>query len=208
MATVAACASAGASPTGTATAPASAAAATAAATATATAATATEPPSPTPTAAASQTGEPKMPFTLTSTAFREGGAIPRKFSCDGADVSPTLDWAGAPDGAKALALIVDDPDARGFVHWVVFDMTASRTGGLAEGISASPDAPPQGRNDFGKVGWGGPCPPSGTHHYRFTLLALDRLLDLTGAARAADVRRAADGHVLGQAVLHGTYKRA
>ena len=148
-----------------------------------------------------------MPFTLTSTAFTEGGAIPRKFSCDGTNVSPALNWTGAPDAAKSLALIVDDPDARGFVHWVVFNITASGTGGLAEAVSASPDAPPQGRSSFGKVGWGGPCPPSGTHHYRFTLLALDTTLSLTGAPTADEVRRAAEGHVLGQAVLTGTYRR-
>ena len=168
---------------------------------------ATPSPSPTPATSASQPGESAMPFTLTSTAFKEGGAIPRKFSCDGANVSPALNWEGAPDGAGSLALIVDDPDARGFVHWVLFDLTASQSGGLPEAVSTSPDAPPQGTNGFGKVGWGGPCPPSGTHHYRFTLLALDRTLDLHGAPKADDVRRAAEGHVLGQAVLTGTYKR-
>jgi Raf kinase inhibitor-like YbhB/YbcL family protein len=148
-----------------------------------------------------------MPFTLTSTAFEDGGAIPRKFSCDGEDVSPALSWVGAPDGAGAFALIVDDPDARGFIHWVVFDMTGSQSGGLAEAVSASPDAPTQGRNGFGRIGWGGPCPPSGTHHYRFTLLALDGPLGLTGTPSADDVRRAAQGHTLDQATLNGTYQR-
>ncbi len=148
-----------------------------------------------------------MPFTLTSSAFSEGGAIPKKYSCDGENVSPALSWDGAPDAVASLALIVDDPDARGFVHWVVYDLTGTQTGGLAEGVSSSPDAPPQGTNSFGDVGWGGPCPPSGTHRYQFTLMALDADLGLTGAPRADDVRRAAEGHVLGQAVLTGTYTR-
>jgi Raf kinase inhibitor-like YbhB/YbcL family protein len=161
---------------------------------------------PSPSATQSQEAS-AMPFTLTSTAFDEGGAIPRKFSCDGEDVSPALSWDGAPDGAAAFALIVDDPDARGFVHWVVFDMTGSQSGGLAEAVSASPDAPRQGRNGFGRIGWGGPCPPSGTHHYRFTLLALDGPLGLTGTPSAADVRGAAKGHTLGEATLTGTYHR-
>jgi Raf kinase inhibitor-like YbhB/YbcL family protein len=146
-------------------------------------------------------------FRLTSAAFPDGGAIPPRFTCDGADESPELEWEGAPDGTAALALIVDDPDARDFVHWVAFDLTGSRSGGLARAVSASPDAPPQGTNNFGRIGWGGPCPPSGTHHYRFRLLALDAELGLSGAPDADEVRRAAEGHVLGQAELTGTYAR-
>jgi Raf kinase inhibitor-like YbhB/YbcL family protein len=148
-----------------------------------------------------------MALTLTSTAFKNGGAIPRKFSCDGENVSPALNWEGVPDGAASLALIVDDPDARGFVHWVVFDMTASQSGGLPEAVSTSPDAPPQGTNSRGQVGWFGPCPPSGTHHYDFTLLVLDQQLNLPGAPKADDVRHAAEGHVVAQTKLTGTYKR-
>ncbi|HXG40480.1 MAG TPA: YbhB/YbcL family Raf kinase inhibitor-like protein [Candidatus Limnocylindrales bacterium] len=147
------------------------------------------------------------PFTLTSTAFPEGGSIPRKYTCDGEDVSPELAWTGAPDGTAALALIVDDPDARGFVHWVVVDLTGSASGALPEGISASPDAPQQGRNDFGRIGWGGPCPPSGTHRYVFTLYALAEPLGLPGTPRAGEVRRAMEGRVLGTATLTGTYRR-
>jgi Raf kinase inhibitor-like YbhB/YbcL family protein len=148
-----------------------------------------------------------MPFTLTSTAFDEGGAIPRKFSCDGENVSPALSWEGAPDDTGAFALIVDDPDARDFVHWVVFDMVGSQSGALTEAVSASPDAPTQGKNDFGKIGWGGPCPPSGSHHYRFTLLALDGPLGLTGTPSADEVRGAAQGHTLDEATLTATYRR-
>jgi Raf kinase inhibitor-like YbhB/YbcL family protein len=148
-----------------------------------------------------------MTFELTSPAFEDGGAIPRKFSCDGEDVSPALEWSDAPDDTTALALIVDDPDARGFIHWVVFDMVGSQTGGLAEGVSSSPDAPTQGANDFSRTGWGGPCPPSGTHRYRFTLYALDALLGLTGTPSASDLRAAMEGHIVGQAELNGTYTR-
>lgn len=150
--------------------------------------------------------ESAMPFTLTSASFASGGAIPRKFTCDGADMSPALSWAGVPGGSVTLALIVDDPDARGFVHWVAFDIPVSSPG-LAEGASSAAGAPPQGRNDFGKVGWGGPCPPSGTHHYRFTLLALDTKLGLTGGPKGSQVRQAAEGHILDQAVLTATYRR-
>ncbi len=148
------------------------------------------------------------PFELRSTAFAGGGQIPRKYTCDGADVSPALEWSGAPSGTAAFALIVEDPDARNFVHWVAFNLTGSATGALAEAISESPDAPPQGRNDFGKIGYGGPCPPSGSpHRYVFELSALSAPLELPGIPRAADVRRAAEGKVLGQATLNGTYRR-
>jgi Raf kinase inhibitor-like YbhB/YbcL family protein len=146
-------------------------------------------------------------FRLTSTAFVDGESMPRKFSCDGEDVSPELSWSGAPDRTAAFVLIVDDRDARGFVHWVISDMTGSATGSLPEAVSASPDAPAQGRNDFDRIGWGGPCPPSGEHRYQFTLLALDEPLGLTGTPSAKEVRDAADGHVLGEARLTGRYRR-
>ena len=148
-----------------------------------------------------------MTFELTSPAFPAGAEIPGKYTCDGDDVSPPLDWADATDKAVTLALIVDDPDARGWVHWVVFDMDATGSGGLPEGFSSSPDAPAQGTNDFGRVGWGGPCPPSGTHRYRFTLVALDARLELPGAPKADEVRAAMEGHVLGEARLDASYTR-
>lgn len=148
-----------------------------------------------------------MPFTLTSSAFREGGAIPKRYTCDGANVSPSLEWEGAPERTAAFVLIVDDPDARGFVHWVLYDLTGAASGGLPEAVSASPDAPPQGTNGFGRLGYGGPCPPSGTHHYRFTLYALDATLALTGAPKADAVRAAMSGHVLAEKTLTGTYSR-
>lgn len=147
------------------------------------------------------------PFSLASTAFNEGGAIPRRFTCDGEDVSPDLTWSGAPDGTRALALAVTDPDARDFVHWLVYDMTGTPSGSLRAAISSSPDAPPQGTNSFGRAGYGGPCPPSGEHHYGFVLYALDGPLELTGAPRISDLHAAMDGHVLAQATLTGTYHR-
>lgn len=150
---------------------------------------------------------PAGPFSLTSSAFNEGGSIPRQYTCDGQDASPPLEWSGAPDGIMTLALVVTDPDANDFVHWVVFNVEAGNSGGFPTGFSSSPDGPPQGRNSFGKIGYGGPCPPSGTHHYVFRLLALDTALPLTGAPRANDVLAAARGHILGEAKLIATYKR-
>jgi len=147
-------------------------------------------------------------FVLTTSAFAAGGAIPRRFTCDGEDASPDLSWAGAPDDTAAFVLVVDDPDASGFVHWIAFDLTGSDSGGLAVGVSASPDAPPQGTNDFGRIGWNGPCPPSGAHRYRFTLTALAAPLELEGAPRIGDLQRALVGaSVLGSAMLEGTYRR-
>ena len=147
-------------------------------------------------------------FVLTTSAFAAGGAIPRRFTCDGEDASPDLSWAGAPDDTAAFVLVVDDPDASGFVHWIAYDLTGSDSGGLAVGVSASPDAPPQGTNDFGRIGWNGPCPPSGEHRYRFTLTALAAPLELEGAPRIGDLQRALVGaSVLGSAMLEGTYRR-
>jgi len=148
------------------------------------------------------------PFTLTSTAFAEGEAIPQKFSCDGANVSPQLAWTGTPSGAGALVLVVDDPDARGFVHWIVLDLPGA-DGALPEGVSPTTDSPQQGSNGFGKVGWGGPCPPSGTHHYNFTLTAIAAPLGLAGNPTAQDVAAALGGaKVLGKATLTATYRRS
>jgi hypothetical protein len=150
-----------------------------------------------------------MPFTLTSPAFTDGGAIPARHSCMGADLSPPLEWSGAPEGTSAYALVVHDPDARDFVHWVVADIPA-HAGGLPEGVPASgPGAPPQGLNDFGRPGWAGPCPPpgSGDHHYVFTLHALRRAPAAGAHPSAAEVRTAVVGLVLGTAVLEGTFRR-
>jgi Raf kinase inhibitor-like YbhB/YbcL family protein len=150
------------------------------------------------------------PFTLSSPSFAAGGAIPREFTCDGADGSPALAWSGAPAGTAALVLIVDDPDARDFVHWIVLDVPAA-DGGLPKGVDPRAATPRQGTNDFGQPGWGGPCPPSGTHHYRFTLTALGAPLGLGGHPGGDAVRaalKAAHASVLGTATLEGTYRRS
>jgi Raf kinase inhibitor-like YbhB/YbcL family protein len=142
-------------------------------------------------------------FRLTSPAFEAGASIPARFTCHGADRSPALAWSGVPEGTRALVLFVDDPDGRNWVHWSVLDL-APDTDGLHEGVAPSADPPQQGRNDFGNVGYGGPCPPSGTHHYHFTLSALARPLGLAGHPGGAAVRAAlGNAHVLGRATLIG-----
>ena len=147
------------------------------------------------------------PFALTSGAFREGGAIPSRYTCDGEDRSPDLAWTGAPAGTQSFALVLRDPDAHDFVHWIAYDMTGAPDGGLPAGVAASADLPRQGMNDFGKRGYGGPCPPSGEHRYRFVLYALDRALGIGGTPRLAEIESAMKGHVLAQATLTGTYRR-
>jgi Raf kinase inhibitor-like YbhB/YbcL family protein len=145
-----------------------------------------------------------VPLTLTSTAFEDGGAIPRDATCKGEDRSPALSWTGVPDGAAALVLLVDDPDANDWVHWIVLDLPAD-AGGLPASVAASADPPQQGRNTFGRIGYSGPCPPSGTHHYRFTLYALGAPLGLTGHPDGGAVRRALSrAEILAKQVLVGT----
>ena len=148
------------------------------------------------------------PLALSSPAFADGAAIPTRFTCDGEGISPEVDWSGAPAATVALAMTVIDPDARGFVHWLVYDIPAASAGSLAENVGTGAGAPPQGANGRGKAGYTGPCPPSGTHHYVFTLYALDRALGLTGTPSYADIEAAIKGHVLAMAVLTGTYKRS
>jgi Raf kinase inhibitor-like YbhB/YbcL family protein len=165
------------------------------------------PASPSPTTTPGTTPTPG-PFTLTSSAFADGEPIPSAQTCDGADRSPPLAWTGVPTGAGALALVVDDPDARDFVHWLVIDLPAGATGSLPGNLAAGASSPRQGRNDFGRVGWGGPCPPSGTHHYRFTLSALAAPLGLNGHPDGSAVRQALrDATIIGRASLTGTYHR-
>ena len=144
-------------------------------------------------------------FRLTSLAFVEGGSIPAVHTCNGPDRSPPLVWTAAPAGTNAFALIVDDPDAGGWVHWVVVDLPA--TTAALEADAARTMSARQGKTSWGTAGWRGPCPPSGTHRYVFTLFALDRQLGLSGSPSAADVKRAMAGHVLGQAVLSGRSSR-
>ncbi len=157
-----------------------------------------------------------MTFTLSSKAFSNGGSIPSIYTrCDGHDISPPLDWTGAPDGTKSFALIVDDPDAPDpakpkmtWVHWVLYNIPLSTTG-LAEGASTSlPKGTMEAINDWKKPGYGGPSPPIGTHRYFFKLYALDMLLpDLGNLADKASVLKAMKGHVMGETELIGTYKK-
>jgi Raf kinase inhibitor-like YbhB/YbcL family protein len=145
------------------------------------------------------------PFSITSTAFSDGGPIPVESTCRGQDVSPELAWLGVPEGTGALVLFVDDPDGRDWVHWSVLDLPGA-DGGLAAGIAPRADPPQQGTNDFGRVGYGGPCPPSGTHHYRFTLYALAAPLGLPGHPDGRAVRAALGrASVLATARLTGTF---
>ena len=142
---------------------------------------------------------------ITSSAFQEGGNIPSKFSCDGADTSPPLQISDVPSGAKSLVLIVDDPDAPSglFTHWMVWNISP-QSSGVAEG---STPKGVQGTNDFGKSGYGGPCPPSGTHRYCFKIFALDRELDLPFGAKRGQLDAAIKNHVLAQGELMGRYLR-
>jgi hypothetical protein len=147
------------------------------------------------------------PFALTSPAFRDGGPIPREFTCDGAGGSPALRWSGVPSGAAALVLEVIDIDAS-FIHWLVLDLPPTSPGSLAAGVGTGSGDPQQGTNSFGQVGWGGPCPPSGTHHYVFVLSALAAPLGLSGHPSPRTVENAiAAGTLLGRARLTGTYRR-
>jgi len=151
-------------------------------------------------------------MTLSSPAFNEGEGIPPKYTCQGEDISPRLNWDGAPEGTQSLALVMDDPDAPGsvFTHWVIFNLPTG-TPGLAEAVPALPQRPDgalQGKNDFGRTGYGGPCPPPGRpHRYRFTLYALNKTLDLEAGASKEQVLNAAGGHTLAQCRLTGTYQR-
>lgn len=145
-------------------------------------------------------------LALSSPAFGDGTAIPARYTCRGQDVSPPLDWTGVPDGTGAVVLFVDDPDGRDWVHWSVLDLPPTTTS-LPEGVPPSADPPQQGKNDFGKVGYGGPCPPSGTHRYRFTLYALASPLGLAGHPDGRAVRSAlaaAGARVLAKVTLVGT----
>ena len=143
-------------------------------------------------------------LTLRSSAFDEGGAIPSSHTCDGDDISPSLTWERGPEGTAAFALVVDDPDARGFVHWILTDIPEDLTE-LPEGQGDAIGAP--GRNDFGRNGWGGPCPPSGEHRYTFTLYALSEQLQLGSGADGDAVTSAMEGKVLAQGTLTGRYTR-
>jgi Raf kinase inhibitor-like YbhB/YbcL family protein len=150
-------------------------------------------------------------LVVTSQAFKSGEPIPSKYACDGEDVSPPVAWSGAPQQTRSYALIVDDIDAPTgeFTHWVIFNMVAAETslqGGVPT-VGTLSNGAIQGRNGFGKIGYAGPCPPSGTHRYVFHLYALDTLLNLQAGVSKHDVLEAMKGHVLAEAELTGLYSR-
>lgn len=156
-------------------------------------------------------GDVKMEITITSPVFENGSFIPKKFTCDDVDISPPLEWVGVPDWVKSLALICDDPDAPLgiWVHWVIYNIPPS--------INELPENTPknkvlengalQGTNDFHKIGYGGPCPPGGTHRYFFKIYALDTELDLDSGATKETLLNSMKGHVLAEGELVGKYSR-
>ncbi len=155
-----------------------------------------------------------MSLQITSPAFSHGGEIPPRYTCDGEDISPPLQWTGIPPGTRSLVLIVDDPDAPDpaapkmvWVHWVLYNLPPE-TSGLPEGVADSqlPPGTQQGLNDWKRTGWGGPCPPVGRHRYFFKLYALDTELPDLGLATKNKVLQAMVGHVLEEAELVGTYQ--
>jgi len=148
-------------------------------------------------------------LTVTSTAFTSEGSIPSRFTCDGDDVSPPLAWSGAPASAHSYALVMDDPDAPSgtFVHWVAWNIGAIE---LAEGVekgASLANGMRQGQNSWSKAGYGGPCPPSGTHRYFFKVYALDRKLELEAKTDAKALAAAMSGHIVAQGELMGRYSR-
>jgi len=145
-----------------------------------------------------------MDFALRSDAFDEGAQIPARHTCDGEDAALPFSWSGTPDSTVELALLFDDPDARGFVHWLVVGIPASAS---EIGPAGLPEGAREGRNDFGRTGYGGPCPPSGSHRYVATLYALSGPLDLQSGTTVDELRSASSGKVLGEARLIGTYAR-
>jgi Raf kinase inhibitor-like YbhB/YbcL family protein len=149
---------------------------------------------------------------LKSSAFEHGEEIPRRFSCEGGDHSPPLSWSGLPPGTRALALICEDSDAplKKFTHWLVYDIPSGEAG-LTEGVPEDAvlrSGAKQGKNDFGRLGYGGPCPPNGPfHRYFFTLYALDSPLMLDAAAGRKEVDHAIESHVIARAQLMGRYRK-
>ena len=152
-----------------------------------------------------------MSLSITSTAFKQGERIPSKYTCDGSDTSPELEWSDVPDGAQSFTIIADDPDAPvgTWIHWVLYNVPGE-TRTLPEAIppdASLPDRSMQGKNSWGRPGYGGPCPPGGTHRYFFRLYALDTVLELKSGVSENDLLKAMKGHILAEAELMGLYSR-
>jgi len=153
-----------------------------------------------------------MEINIKSPAFVPGGKIPGKYTCDGMDISLPLTWTSGPEGTKTFALICDDPDAPmgTWVHWVLFNLPAHITE-LRENVPPEKElesGAKQGMNDFRKIGYGGPCPPGGTHRYFFKLYALDDEINLEAGATKAELLKAMEGHILAEGQLMGRYERS
>ena len=156
-----------------------------------------------------------MSLTITSSSFSHNGIIPARHTCDGPDISPALTWTDIPDGTKSLVLIVDDPDApdpaapkRTWVHWVLYNLPPN-INGLPEGVEAKnlPSGTLQGINDWSRIGYGGPCPPVGSHRYFYKLYALNTILPDVKNSTKAILEKAIQGHVIAQTELVGHYQR-
>ena len=152
-----------------------------------------------------------MKISVTSSAFKDGEMIPCKYTCDGDDISPPIDWSGIPADAKSVAMISDDPDAPGgtWIHWVIFNIPP-QVKGLPENIpphKTLENGAIQGVNGSHQIGYGGPCPPSGVHRYFFKIYALDTVLSLKPGAAKKDLEEAMKAHILAQGQLMGRYKR-
>jgi Raf kinase inhibitor-like YbhB/YbcL family protein len=152
-----------------------------------------------------------MTIKLTSSAFKEGAIIPAQYSCDGKDISPPLSWSEVPGGTKSFALICDDPDAPigTWVHWIVYNIPDNVTS-LPENVPPNKSVMGnilQGMTDFRRIGYGGPCPPRGTHRYYFKIYALDTMLNLSAGATKRELLRAMEGHILAEGQIMGRYGR-
>lgn len=152
-----------------------------------------------------------MEIEIKSKGFEEGEMIPERYTCDGLNVSPPLEWYSIPDGTKSLALICDDPDAPMgvWVHWVLFNIPAN-INGLPEKIPSQKrldNGAKQGITDFGRIGYGGPCPPGGTHRYYFKLYALDTTINLEAGISKKELLKAMEGHIVAKGQLMGKYSR-
>lgn len=153
----------------------------------------------------------EMKIIITSSAFKDGDFIPQKYTCDGADISPSLQWDGIPEETKEIALICDDPDAPmgTWVHWVLYNIPPSirNLPDMVPSVKVLENLAIHGTNDFRKIGYGGPCPPSGTHRYFFKIYALNSELHIEPGKTKADLLAAMEGHIIAEGSLMGKYKR-